>query len=197
MKIDNLKLNFLDSYYMFYDWLDNDEIETVNKIPVFKVSSKTVNDFICYKIKLNETDFIKNGKILLFTDTYTFIAIEFDEVGNCLYKSSLLLEDELRLSKKVDNLKNIKMDYQILGENSHNKDLRINDKIKKTIKVELDNLLQNQNIDKLKYLYYEWFKRTETDIDKMIKCMYKKLDVPLTEVEKDIYDLIKKSYKLV
>ncbi|MBE6148409.1 MAG: hypothetical protein E7167_02820 [Firmicutes bacterium] len=197
MKINKLKLNFLDSYYMFYDWLDTDEIESNLSLMVYKVSSKVVSDFISYNIKLNDLSILKDGNALLFTDSYTYIAIEFDKDGNSLYKSSLLLEDELRLNTKVDTLKNIKVNYEILSENQSNKDLRINEEIRKTIKVELNNLYHTKNEDKIKYLYYEWFQKAENDIEKMIKCMNKKIDMPLTILEKNIYDLIKKSYKLV
>jgi len=197
MKINKLKLNFLDSYYMFYDWLDTDEIESNLSLMVYKVSSKVVSDFISYNIKLNDLSILKDGNALLFTDSYTYIAIEFDKDGNSLYKSSLLLEDELRLNTKVDTLKNIKVNYEILSENQSNKDLRINEEIRKTIKVELNNLYHTKNEDKIKYLYYEWFQKAEKYIEKMIKCMNKKIDMPLTILEKNIYDLIKKSYKLV
>ena len=197
MKIDNLKLNFLDNYYMFYDWLENDVIEKNSHVMLYKVSSKVINDFINYKIQLNDIKLINKTKILLFSDGFSYIALEFDNKGKSVYKSSLLLEDELKLNHKVDNLQYTKVNYSRLSNELSSNDLRINDEIRKTITVEIRNLEQNKNIDKLSYLYYEWFNKKENNFDKMIKSMYKKINLPLTDKEKSLYDIIKKSYKLV
>ena len=63
--------------------------------------------------------------------------------------------------------------------------------------MELNTIKSNNDLDKLKYLYYEWFNKNESDFDKMLHCMIKKIDLPVTEKEKYIYGLIKKSYKFV
>ena len=68
MKVDNLKLNFLDSYYMFYDWLESDVIEKYGSVVLYKVSAKTISDFINYKVKILDSRLIKQSKVLLFSD---------------------------------------------------------------------------------------------------------------------------------
>ena len=197
MKVDNLKLNFLDSYYMFYDWLESDVIEKYGSVVLYKVSAKTISDFINYKVKILDSRLIKQSKVLLFSDGYSFIALEFDKNGSSLYKSSLLLEDELKLDKTLDNLKFIKINYEKIIKDNNCTDLRINEEIRKTIKIELKCLKESNDGDKLSYLYYEWFNKTESSMEKMLEIMYKKIEMPLTLKEKNIYDLIKKSYKLV
>lgn len=197
MKVDNIRVNFLDHYYMFYDWLDTDLMEKVSGIMLYKVSSKTISDFMNFKIKIHNLNILSKNNIILFSDGFSYVAIEFDNEGKSIFKSSLLLEDENNLYSKVDNLKNTKLSYEKLEKENKIKDLRINEEIRKTIRIELCNLEKNNNKDKLAYLYYEWFNKFENDSQKMLRNMFKKLEMPLTKSEKKVYDLIKKSYKLV
>lgn len=197
MKINNICLNLLDNYYMFYDWLKDDEIDKDTTVIAHKVSSKVISDLISYKIKIINLDLISNGLIHLFTDDFSYVVIEFDKNGNSLYKSSLLLKDEIKVSKKTENLKRELIQYKKISEDIPRNDLRINEKIRNIIRIELNNLQKEVNSDKLEYLYYEWFKKVETSPQKMLHNMDKKLSMPLTQNELYIYDLIKKSYKLV
>ncbi|MBE6155270.1 MAG: hypothetical protein E7164_00760 [Firmicutes bacterium] len=197
MKIDNLKLNFLDNYCMFYDWLESDTIETVYQVMLYRVSSKTLSDMINYKIRLNDLKLIAKSKILLFSDGFSYVALEFNNEGFGLYKSSLLLSEEIRLNKQVDNLKPTSISYSKVNEDNHPKDLRINNEIRNTILIELNTMEENKDIDKITYLYYEWFNKMDKDFNKMLQTMYKKIKMPLSNSEKKIYDLIKRSYRLV
>ena len=104
MKFTNVALNFQDKYYMFYDWLETDCIDNKSNGYIYKVSSRVVNDFIKNKIKLTNLDIIKKSSKIIFTDCYSFVAIEFAQNGESLYKSSLLLKDEIKLSSKLELL---------------------------------------------------------------------------------------------
>ena len=197
MEINNIKLNFLEKYYMFYEWLDTDNIEKFNKISVFRISSKTLNDFMNYQIRiLDETIFSKHNPAI-FSDTYSYIAIKFDNNGYSISKSSLLLEDEFRLNMKIDDLKIMKIIYNKIDLDLKEKELRINLNIRKTIELELNKIKEENNIEKLTYLYYEWFQKKENSVQKMFINMYNKLIMPPSENEKKVYEIIKKSYKLV
>lgn len=197
MRVDKIKLNFLDKYYMFYDWLETDAIENVSNLMLYKVSSKVLSEFIQYKIKLSDSKLISNSQYAIFSDGFSYIAIEFDEQNISAYKSSLLLNDEIRLNNLIDAAEEIDLKYEKISADKSNNDLRINEEIRQTIEVELNNIKENLDIDKLKYLYYEWFKKTENNFDTMFYQMSKKLIMPLTKDEKYIYELIKKSYRLV
>lgn len=197
MKIKNICLNFLDNYYSFYDWLNTDEIEVKKDIYLHKVTSKTIEDFIAYKIKLKDLKLLENDQCLLFTDDFSFLAIEFDECGNSIYKSSLLIKDEIKILNQSYTLNYEKIDYEKLYQESTANDLRINAKIRQTIIVELKTLEKSNNFDKLEFLYYQWFDKQEMNFEKMIDNMYRKLSYPITQKENYIYELIKSSYKLV
>jgi len=197
MKVDKIKLNFLDKYYMFYDWLETDAIENISNLMLYKVSSKVLSDFIQYKIRLKDSKIVSKSRYAIFSDGFSYIAIEFDEQNISAYKSSLLLNDEIRLNNLIDAAEETELKYEKISADKNNNDLRINEEIRRTIKVELTNIKENFDIDKLKYLYYEWFKKNGNDFDTMFYHMSKKLIMPLTKDEKYIYELIRKSYRLV
>lgn len=196
MKVNNIKLNFLDNYYMFYEWLDTDNIEIIDNINIYRIPTDNLNDLYEYKIRVLDESIIKNNTVIL-SDTFNFIAVEFDENGYSMYKSSLLLEDEVKLYDIVDSLKEINIIYTKVEKEKRENDLRINMEIKKLIQTEVNTLKENNNIEKLKYLYYEWFDKKENDISKIINNMNKRLKSPLNSKDVYIYDLIKRSYKLV
>ena len=196
MLVKNIKLNFSESYFMFYDWLDTDDIKEYKNIPLYRVSNNTLNDFINYEFRLLDESIFKRN-IVLFSDTYDYIAIMFDSNGYCILKSSILLEDEIKLGNSIDDLKITKVIYTKNNINNASDDLRINKKIKETLNNEISKLEENNDIDKAQYLYYEWFKKKDNNFDKMINHMKEKINNPITENEIYIYDLIKKSYKLV
>ena len=193
MKIPNITLNFQEKYYPFYEWLKDDNIECFNNVVLYKVSSKTINDFIEYKVRLLGID----KSPVIFSDGYSFIALELDEKGNAIYKSSLLLNDEIELTNKCDNLNKTKIEYQKLFMEKRSNDLREYEQIKKTINLELQVIREKHDIEKLEYLYYEWFKKSSNSFSYMLRKMEEKLLLPIGEDEIYIYNLIKKTYKLV
>ena len=196
MILKKIKLNFLDNYYLFYDWLDSDNIKEYYNITLYKVSSKVISDLINYKIKIFNETILKDNNIAIFTDSFSFIAIMFNNY-NSIAKSSLLLKDEQKIYDTIDNIKEIKLDYQKLEKDKKETDLRINNMIRNTINVEINNIIKNNQIEKLEYLYYEWFNKKENNINIMLSNINKQIKLPITNNEIYIYDLIKKTYKLV
>ena len=197
MKINNIKLNLLNNYCMFYEWLATDKINNYNSVYLFKVTSETLDDLINYQIVLNEPSLLENSYILLFSDGYSFIAIKFDDNNISQLKSSLILEEEIRLLNKVDELAPQKINYTKLQKNIDNNDLRINDEMRKTIHEEINSLINNNDFKKLEYIYYEWFNKMESNPTKIMKTVEKQLKRPIGKQESMIYDLIKMSYKMV
>ena len=62
---------------------------------------------------------------------------------------------------------------------------------------EVDKLIKNNDIEKFKFIYYEWFNKDEKNIEFMKKNITKKLNGPISDSEKKVYDLIKLCYKTV
>ncbi|MGN1379655.1 MAG: hypothetical protein ACI4XR_04625 [Bacilli bacterium] len=195
MIINNITLNFLDKFYPFYEWLEDDNIENFKKVYVYKVKPDVLQDLINNIIKI-DIKYIKDIP-LIFTDEYEFIAIDFDKNGKSNYKSSLSLKDEYKISNLIRYLKFENISYKIVKKVEKPFNLRFEEKIKRIINLEINKLYENNNIDKIKYLYYEWFKCEEEDIKKILCKMQKKLLLPITNDEKKLCNLIIKSYKVV
>lgn len=202
-------LNFQESYSMFYEWDSEDIIEYVKKIPLFHVDAKVIIDLICKKIKI-EKEFLNNienktklkgNNILkyacIFSDGKNSIALEFNEEGMSLNKSSLILEDELNINEFMYNIPLQKIEYQIISDDQINNETRQELKIKKILKLEINSIYNKKEYSKLKYIYLEWFSNILPNIDEMYQNMLLKLESKLTEKEYHIYELIKLSYNNV
>ena len=196
MKIDKIKLNFFRSFHLFYDWLNTDNIKEWKNVVLVRVRSDVISDIIHNDVKLIDTD-LKNYQVLLFTDTYTYVALHFKKDGSSFERSSLLLNDEMKLENKVDDLKLVSFKYEIINTVPTTCELRGNEQIKKVLKNEITKLEKENNIDKLTYFYYEWFKKESLSKEKMLESMYEQLSQPISEEEKRMYFLVKNNYKMV
>ena len=205
----DILLNFDTYYFMFYEWDKDDNIEYIKRIPLKHVDSKVIMDLLRNKIKVNK-DFLeqikdktklKNNKLLkytcLFSDGKNTLAIEFNDTGESINKSSVLLEDEININEFMYNINVIELDYEIINKDVKYQETRQDLKIKKLIKVEIDNLYQNHQDAKLKYLYLEWFNVIENNRDIIYNNMLNKLKDSLSNKEYEIYELIKLSYNNV
>lgn len=190
-------LNFLDTNVLFYEWNKEDNLEYFKKIPLIKVSSKILRDFINNDVCINQ-ELLKTIKDrAIFADKNGCIALEFNESGRSIARSFLSLSDELNIGEIVYTINTTDIDYKIENKINYNKNLREEDKIKLIIKTEIKVLNEVKDIFKLKYLYMEWFNECCEDITKIVKRMNDALKEKIGRREVKIYDLIKLSYNKV
>lgn len=198
-----------DDIYNFYEWENYDIIEYIKKIPLFRVSTKTLIDFYSNYVQINEEFLInlldktvtKNSKLnktikygCLLCDTKNVLVVEFNDCGEVISRSSLLLEDEANILEVIYNYKETNIRYVNLGNRNISQKLRQEKLIKKVIKLEFNTLIDDNNQAKLKYLYNEWFGYNEENLVKIRKNIKEELDADLTQKTKKIYDLIMLSY---
>ena len=205
----DILLNFQEGYCMFYEWDENDAIDYIKKIPIYHVSSKIYNDFYMSKIKVsegflkeieNKTKLKQNGSLkyaCIISDGKNSLGLEFNDKGLLQNKSSLILEDELNINEFMFNISLSNIDYEVVEKDSIPKYTRQEEKVKKLIRVEINDIYNKKNYSKLKYIYLEWFKELKCDYEEMYQEMLKKLDGDLTDREYNIYELIKLSYNNV
>lgn len=190
-------LNFLDTNVLFYEWNKEDNLEYFKKIPLIKVSSKILRDFINNDVCINQ-ELLKTIKDrAIFADKNGCIALEFNESGRSIARSFLSLSDELNIGEIVYTINTTDIDYKIENKINYNKNLREEDKIKLIIKTEIKVLNEVKDIFKLKYLYMEWFNECCEDVTKIVKRMNDALKEKIGRREVKIYDLIKLSYNKV
>lgn len=200
-------LNFSEENVMFYEW-SNDLLEYYKKVPLFLVTNKVLKDLISHNIKvskefLNKIDSKTKLKketckyIALFADKNGAIALEFNDEGKSIARSFLNLEDELHLVEVLYTLSVEKIDYELLEEIEYKSDLKLEDKIKRIIKTEINSLIEKKDDAKLKYLYMEWFNKVPKDNQEIQKDVINSLNKNIGCQEIKIYNLIKLSYTQV
>ena len=174
--IHNIYLNFNNEYYDFYEWVDNDNIIHLNKIPIIKVHSNKLKEILTHKIIIDnelykkiynktESNYNKYKTSLLITDNKDIVALSFDNNKVSTYISSLVLSDELDILNELKNMKEYNLNYKIISKRKYITDTRSELKMKRYI---LKNI-KYISYDRLKYIYYDCFNKEENNYDIMYK----------------------------
>lgn len=175
--IYDIVLNFTDvnRYFDVYEWEKDDHLVNIKKALILRVNNKVLNDFIKYKIKVNRTflEFIKDKSMCYKKDKIKYLVIlsngeksvgfSFDELGNIVYKSSLLFDEEEIINKmalKIDKSDIIYTNY----DNEYDFSLPRHFLEKnKYVNKELKSLYNLKKYEELRYIYYEIFNDIESD----------------------------------
>lgn len=197
MQLKKITLNFLPKYVMFYDWLETDHMKEYQNVIVYRVNRDLINDIINYQVRIIDTTFYMINKPVILSDSYNCIAILPDENGCIKLCSSLLLEDELKINDEIGEQKLHKFNYQKERAINNESDLRIVNEIKSTISTAVKRMEKDNDLAKVNYFYYELFKKKSKNLHFMIQKINDQIEREITEKEIYLYQLIKKSYKLV
>lgn len=198
--IYDIILNFNEEIYDFYDWNQNDVIYHIRRIPFYKVNSIMLHDVKNSIIKFDQS-FLKeiNNKTEIFTNKgirnleYSFLLTDGLEVigifltNKKLKYSKLLIDEELECLEMTNRIKEKNIEYEIIKIKEKKQfKTRKEMEISRYINEELNKLYKENNLDKLKYLYYECYDEQINDTDNINKLFEKKF-----ENEKKVYDILK------
>lgn len=174
-----LNLRQMDEGLEFYEWKEDDLIEHIKKVPLFKVSKSLIEDLFTNKLQLDITILPKirnkaicyfNGEtkqipyLVLLSDGRKCFAIELDNKGNTLYKSSLLLDEEEEVLEMTEELVELPIGYK-KTKIKNNKDqlTRFEKDNQKFLLRELEKIKDNK--EEINYLYEEYFDNNLTSIE--------------------------------
>lgn len=203
----DLILNFNDNLYDFYEWDKNDYYLHIKKVGVIRVDSKVYNEIIDNKVKFNDNYFsnvfhkceyydkkkVKTFEyIFLLTDTYRTIALMLDNELNVVKYSSMLLDEEEEVNEISSRIPISNLEYNIIEKNKINNLTRYEKKILIYIEKDLYNSYKKKDLNKLRYLYYEYFNEESDDLEKIYKSLIMTLDKYNTK-HNNLYKLIKLS----
>lgn len=175
----DILLNYNNLPYEIFDWNAEDEITHIRKIPFFKVKTQVLQDIVNNKVVLDnefinkiykKTEiFVKNriNNITSFvlTDGYEVIAIR---LNNNLTYSKLIYDEELEALEYNLNLTDIK--YEIIKNRKINHYKTRNEIYMKTyILMQLNKIINDNDIDKLKYIYLEFFNKKIADTKNILQ----------------------------
>lgn len=204
--IYDILVNFNEFPYDFYDWNHDDPIEHIRKIPLFKISSDkflelknsdiVITEEWMEKIQ-NKTEVFQSKGVdkiayaALFTDAMEVLAIEFNHQGKSIGKSRLLVDEESEVLEVADRIHHIILDYSIIKVNKSEelktrREIEIAEYLYHQIKI-----LEQENVEKLKYLYYECFNRKEEDKHKIVKTIEKSLTEQWNSTYPQVYEFFK------
>ena len=177
--IYDILLNFNEELYEFYEWDEEDYYDYVKKIAIFKVSKEDFNEIKNNKIMIN-MDLVKmlhkscevyTNKCVkcieyacLFCSNSSVIAVEFNYKGISILKSDLLIDESMDIIEFCKKMKPIAINYKIITSTSRVLLTRYESKMLFFMKREINNMYKNNNIEKLKYMYYECFNKNNDNI---------------------------------
>lgn len=187
--IYDILLNFNETLYEFYDWNKNDNIKHIKKIPIIKANSETLN-----VIKTNQVKFEKQFLNDIYNKTEIFHSrknknIEYaclitdgiEIIGICVNKktfySRLLLDEEIEILDVAQHINEKNIDVKVMKKNNIEefKTRKQLEDINKA-KSELKKIINENNHEKLKYLYYECFDKKIDSIEEIINNLFKEIN---------------------
>ena len=203
--IYDILINLQRKLYDFYEWNISDDITHVRKTPIFKIKTEYLLDLKDNKVILdssllkkinNRTEIFTNHNVKvmryvsLFSDGKDVIVLEFDERGEKVRGSKLLVDEEIEVLEVVDNIDLSDIKYEVLEpENNNYSRTRKENKMYDYI----IRQLTKENYIKLKYLYYDCFEKEEENFDKIINDIKYELDNNWKNIYEQVYSFFKLS----
>lgn len=203
--IYDIIINLNKKYYDFFEWNQNDSLCHIRKIPIIRINNNDFMNLLTNKIIIDnkvlniikdKTDVFNNINdnikyCCLFTDTNEVLAISFDENGNSMLKSDLLIEEALDVLEISLHIRESNIKYNILNNELDNCFLTRNtQKTKHRILKKIDNISKKET-EKMKYLYYECFNEEEKDYKKMVSKIKKNIS------NEDVLKKLNNFFKLI
>ncbi len=210
--IYDILLNWTDTdkIYEFFEWLPNDSIEHIKKMPLLKVDSALIQSLLEGVVQidasfLSEIDdkseiFCEKSTetiayACLFTDAKRVIAVEFDPDGRSIYRSHLLLDEEVEILEIAERLSLQELSYQVLSKNASSTFFTREEQMRKRYLLrEFKNTYQSKNLQKMGYLYSEYFTDCKVDLKEMYQNLIDSLNEEFNEKHQRLYQLLKLSH---
>lgn len=203
--IYDVVLNFNKDYYNFFEWYKSDNIINIKKIPFFLVDNNTYTS-MKYNIIIVEQDFVRSikdktstytklkvGPSCLITNGKEAMGLLFNDKGNLIKRSSLLLDEEEEVLDEVND--NNKYNIGII-KNQKRRIFNIN-RLEKEKKDFLIRYISKENsLINLKYLYYDYFEKEEQDIDIIKKTLIKEIKYNWNKKFQEFYNTVKMFNKI-
>ena len=208
--IYDVLLNFSDTERIveFFEWNNNDSIDHIKRIPLIRISSNAFNELINNNIivekefldKIQDSTWMykktKNIEYaVLITDLNKVIAFEFNKEGKIIAKSGLLLDEEEEIIEESYDLKEENLNYKIESKINNNIFLtREEQKKQKYLLLELDNIVKENNKNKLNFLYHEIFLKDKLTFEEKYLKLKEDIEKNYTSKYNNLYEIVRLTY---
>ena len=191
----------------FYEWNLEDDLEHIKKMPIIRIRESLLKDLLTSKVKIdktflskikyksesyfhNEIDVIDYAVIV--TTEKKALALELDNEGNVMYKSSLLIDEEEEVLEIGEDLVVMDIPYEVITKNKKVSYLtRKEEEEKKFLIKEMKKIKQNKEESKLNYLYKEFFIDDVESFNDKLTILEKEISKDYNSFHHKLYNLLK------
>ena len=193
----------------FYEWNLEDDLEHIKKMPIIRIRESLLKDLLTSKVKIDKT-FL--SKIIYKSESYFHneidvidyavivttekkaLALELDNEGNIMYKSSLLIDEEEEVLEIGEELVIMDIPYEVITKNKKVSYLtRKEEEEKKFLIKEIKKIKQNKERSKLNYLYKEFFVDNVESFNDKLTLLEKEISKDYNSFHHNLYNLLKLS----
>ena len=193
----------------FYEWNLEDDLEHIKRMPIIRIRESLLKDLLTSKVKIDKT-FL--SKIKYKTESYFHneidvidyavivttekkaLALELDNEGNIMYKSSLLIDEEEEVLEIGEELVIMDIPYEVITKNKKVSYLtRKEEEEKKFLIKEIKKIKQNKERSKLNYLYKEFFVDNVESFNDKLTLLEKEISKDYNSFHHNLYNLLKLS----
>ena len=206
----DLLLNFQDTGRLveFFFFFDQDVLEHIKKIPLFRINSIDM-DNICYgtvkfdstfleKIKFKTLLYKKKKAITyaaLFCDLNRAVVVEISKQGEVIAKSCLLLDEEGDVIDNSQDLEVFDVSYKVLKREDNFTFLTRSEEFQQRyLYQELKSLFEQRDVDKLTYLYEEVFGHDDSLFDYKYERLIEGVSKSFDRRYQNLYEVVRLSY---
>ena len=196
-----------DRLIEFFEWNETDLFEHIKKIPIYRISSKQMQEICNNKIILDKehlicikskTQLYNNTDIkyaLIVTDLNKAITLEFNNQGEVISRSTFLLDEEESIIEEAYNFKEELLKYELSDEYKIDYYLTRKELFKKNYLLkELNFLEKNKDYEKLNYLYEEIFKKDNLTYKERILRLIENIKNNYNFKHNELYEIIRLTY---
>lgn len=208
--IYDILLNFNDYERIieFFEWTEKDYVEHIKKIPIYRISSKAMQEICKNQITVskellqeieNKTISYQKSQTLKYAtivcDLNKAIALEFSDNGTIISKSSLLIDEEEAILEEATLFAEKNLNYKIIKPYKLNYYLTREELfIRSYLLKELEYLAKTNDLLKLNFIYEEIFKRDNYSFEKKLKRLVKDIEENFNYKHHKLYEIIRLTY---
>ena len=191
----------------FYEWTLEDDLEHIKKMPIIRIRESLLKDLLTSKVKIdksflskikyksesyfhNEIDVIDYAFIV--TTEKKSLALELDDEGNVMYKSSLLIDEEEEILEIGEDLVVMDIPYEVISKTYNISYLtRKEEEEGRFLTKEIKKIKQNKEKSKLNYLYKEFFIDDVESFNDKLTILEKEISKDYNSFHHKLYNLLK------